>query len=249
MTARFLVRLDDACATMRAPIWQPLEQALDEMGIRPIVGVIPDNRDPTLACSPPDPDFWNRVRSWQAKGWSVAMHGHHHLYHPIPAGARALLDMSDKSEFVGRSLEKQRESLREAYKTMLAQGVTPGLFMAPSHTFDAGTLQALRDVTGIRVVTDGHALRVFEKDGFTWIPQQLWRFARMPFGLWCVCLHPNTMTEAALRAFVDDLKRFAHRVTDVPTVLRDVGPRSALDLAFSLAYPMALQLKRRLRRV
>ena len=249
MTARYLVRLDDACATMRTEIWGPLEQALDRLQIRPIVGVIPDNRDPTLACSPPDPDFWDRVRSWQAKGWSVAMHGHHHVYHPIPAGARALLDMSDKSEFVGRPVEEQRQSLRRAYEAMLAQDIAPRMFMAPSHTFDAGTLQALREATDIRVITDGHALGTFELDGFTWIPQQLWRFARMPFGLWCVCLHPNTMTEAALRAFVDDLGRFAHRVTDVPDVLRDAAPRTALDLAFSLAYPIALRLKRSLRRV
>lgn len=249
MTARFLIRLDDACASMRAEIWGPLEQALDEMQIKPIVGVIPDNRDPTLACSPTDPDFWNRVRSWEAKGWSVAMHGHHHLYHAIPVGARALLDMSEKSEFVGRPLEEQRQSLRQAYEAMLAEGVVPSMFMAPSHTFDTSTLQALQDVTSIRVIADGHAMRVFKQDGFTWIPQQLWRFMRLPFGLWCVCLHPNTMTEAALRAFVDDLARFAHRVTDVPTALRDAGPRTALDTAFSLAYPVALRLKRRLRRV
>ena len=62
MGTRFLVRLDDACPTQRSEMWNALEETFDHLGIRPIVGVIPDNRDPALLCSADDGKFWDRVR-------------------------------------------------------------------------------------------------------------------------------------------------------------------------------------------
>jgi len=35
----------------------------------------------------------------------------------------------------------------------------------------------------------------FKKFGFKWIPQQLWKFRKMPFGIWTGCFHPNEMNE------------------------------------------------------
>lgn len=42
---QFLLRLDDACPTMRLPAWRAIEELVDSLAIRPVVGVIPDNRD------------------------------------------------------------------------------------------------------------------------------------------------------------------------------------------------------------
>jgi len=42
----YLIRLDDACSTMDSAKWQRVETILDCYGVRPLVGVIPDNNDP-----------------------------------------------------------------------------------------------------------------------------------------------------------------------------------------------------------
>lgn len=247
MSARYMVRLDDACPTMRPETWGPLESLLDELGIKPVVGVVPDNRDPQLICSPADTDFWGRVRRWQAKGWDIALHGQHHVYHPIPPDGRPILRLNDESEFVGLPLDEQKRRLSAGYAKMVEAGVHPRIFMAPSHTFDVLTLRALREATDIRVIADGHALRAFDAAGFTWIPQQLWRYREMPFGLWCICLHPNTMSQADLHKVSADLRRRAALFIDTATALEQARRRTVLDHTFAAAFRVALKIKKRRR--
>jgi predicted deacetylase len=230
---------------MRRETWDALEALLDRVSVRPIVGVVPDNRDEKLRCSPPDGGFWDCVRRWERKGWAIAMHGLHHRHHPIPHGARTLVPLHDKSEFVGLPAHVQRSLIRRSWSAFAAQGVRPALFMAPSHSFDGDTLAALRDETDIRIITDGLAVASYEAEGFVWLPQQLWRFRSMPFGLWTVCLHPNTMTAESIERFRGDLAAFRDRITAVADLeLGRVRSRSVRDRAFSMAYQAALRVKR-----
>src|SRR5687767_5020043 len=140
MAAQYLLRLNDACPTMRREAWDPLERAIDKLGIKPIDGVVPDNKDPKLACADSDNGFWERVRGWKRRGWSIAMHGLHHVYHPVPRGASALLPTRRKSEFVGISLEQQKAMVRRAAEILARQQIVPELFIAPGHSFDTHTL-------------------------------------------------------------------------------------------------------------
>lgn len=245
MSAQYIVRLDDACPTMLREIWDPIEEMLDELCIKPIVGVIPENKDPSMECAPADPEFWERVRGWQRKGWTIALHGLHHVYHTIPAHAAALIPIHDKSEFVGLTLEVQREMIRRAYARFISEGLRPNVFMAPSHTFDVNTLQALTLETDIRIVTDGYALFPYKDGDFTWVPQQLWRFRQMPFGVWTVALHPNTMSKAALEKLMPELKRFGSSIVALDSVLVDEIPEIGMSTRlFRLAFMAALKLKR-----
>ena len=43
-----LLRLDDASDYMDIEKWQRLEEFLDRYGIKPLVGIIPDNQDASL---------------------------------------------------------------------------------------------------------------------------------------------------------------------------------------------------------
>jgi hypothetical protein len=192
MTARYLVRLDDACATMDHRRWAALEQVLDRHGVKPIVAVVPDNRDPALAVAERDERFWDKVRLWVAKGWILAMHGGTHVMQPT--SAELLVPFYQRSEFAGRTLEDQSARIRSAWALFLEQGVTPRVWVAPAHSFDALTLQALRAETSIEVVSDGIAFDTYSELGFRWIPQQLWSFSKRPFGVWTICLHPNQMS-------------------------------------------------------
>ena len=83
--ARYLLRLDDACPTMDAARWQTIEDLFDLHAIKPLVAVVPDNRDPNLEKDTPDPAFWDKVRRWQHKGWTIALHGYQHVLRPTTA--------------------------------------------------------------------------------------------------------------------------------------------------------------------
>jgi len=229
---------------MHSTNWDALESLFDEVGVKPIVGVIPDNRDPSMMISPVDVKFWDRMRSWRDKGWEIVMHGLHHVYHPVACARQTLLRFGNQSEFVGLSLSKQREMLSEGLVIMSEEDIHPRAFMAPSHTFDTNTLKALTEVTDIRIITDGHAFFPFEKDGFTWIPQQLWRFYNMPFGIWCICLHPNTMTQSDILRLSFSLRRNAHRFIDFNEALEHINRCPILDRGFSALYQSGLKLKR-----
>jgi predicted deacetylase len=249
MTVKYLVRMDDACPSMRREIWDPLEAALDSLGIRPIVGVIPDNRDPSMLCSEPDPDFWERVRGWDKKGWGIALHGLHHTYHTIPDHGRSLIAIHQKSEFVGLSLEEQTEIINKSWHIFLENGVKPTVFMAPSHTFDENTLLALRAKTDVRIVTDGHALFPFRDNDFTWIPQQLWRFRKMPLGIWTVCLHPNDMSVTELNTLIEQLAIFADKTVPLDLAITHCSERKTfIDRIFAFVFGIALEAKQRMSR-
>jgi predicted deacetylase len=177
---------------MDADRWQQLEQLFDDLEIKPIVAVVPDNRDRDLVRSPDDPGFWLKVRRWQDKGWSIAMHGYQHLL--MPTDARLVLPFYRHSEFAGLSLKEQSGKLRTALSIFTANGVRPGIWVAPAHCFDRTTLRALAAATPIRTISDGIARKPYLEDGFMWLPQQLWKLTPKIGGVWTVCLHPNSMS-------------------------------------------------------
>ena len=65
MSARYIMRMDDACPTIDSARWARFEGLFDELGIKPIVAVVPDNQDPDLHRNTPDQKFWDRARAWQ----------------------------------------------------------------------------------------------------------------------------------------------------------------------------------------
>jgi predicted deacetylase len=198
MSARYLIRLDDACDTMDRRKWRLIEEVFDRHAIRPIVAVVPDNQDPALVFDSQDDGFWKKVRAWQAKGWSVAMHGHTHVMQATRSPL--LVPFYQRSEFAGLEFGAQKAKIGAAWRHFLAEGVKPEIWVGPAHSFDLLTLRALREETSINVVSDGIALDTYFEHEFYWIPQQLWRMARRSTGLWTVCLHPNDMTESAIAA-------------------------------------------------
>jgi hypothetical protein len=207
MAARFILRFDDASPTMAREPWERLELECDRLGIRPIVGVIPDSRDPEQRLDPEDAAFWAHVRRWQSKGWTIALHGLHHVFHVDPPGRQGLVPFHRRGEYVGLSLEQQKAMFARAWEIFQAEGVKPTFFMAPAHSFDLTTLEALRQTTDIRWITDGLSVRPYSRYGFNWLPQQLWNFKdHLPGGCWTVCVHPN-MLGADLERLLDDMRR------------------------------------------
>jgi hypothetical protein len=217
MTARYLLRLDDACSSMEARKWQLIEDMLDQLGILPIVAVVPDNQDPDLHFSEPALDFWQRVRSWQAKGWTIGMHGYQHIMHPTTC--QLVLPFYERSEFAGLTYAQQAEKIRRSWDLFATERVTPSVWVAPAHCFDWQTLRAVAEESPIRIVSDGIARNIYFEAGFHWIPQQLWQLIPKPSGLWTVCLHPNTITDKQLSLLRQALEgKYAGKVTSLQQI-------------------------------
>ena len=188
----YLIRLDDACETMHREKWDRIERLLDMYHVKPLVGVIPQNKDSSFLYQTADPYFWNTVKKWERKGWSIGMHGYEHVYTTTNGG---LVPIRHRSEFAGVPKNMQQEKIQKAWDIFVTQGIVPKYWVAPGHSFDAETLCALQACTNIRVVSDGISFCSFTQAGFLWIPVQLWKFRKFPFGTYTICLHPNTMQE------------------------------------------------------
>lgn len=191
--SQYILRLDDASEYWDREKWRRMEALLDEYGIRPLVGIIPDNHDPALVESyPRDDTFWATTARWQNKSWTLALHGCTHEYITESGG---LNPVNLRSEFAGVPLEKQKEKIRCGVEILRRHGIRPEVFFAPSHTFDANTLEALRQESSIRIISDTVANDVYYQDDFYFLPQQSGRVRKLPFAVVTFCYHPNMMEE------------------------------------------------------
>ncbi len=192
MSGRYLIRLDDIAPHMAWDRFYRLARVFDAHGVKPLIGVIPDNQDPQLRQWPEfRGDFWAEIRSLQAGGWEIAQHGFQHLY---VTRDRGLMGVNGLSEFAGLPFEKQFDKLARGQSLLRQQGLSFESFMAPSHSFDLTTLQALKELK-FTTVTDGFALFPYTEHGLIFLPQLLASPRVIPFGVQTFCLHVNVMTE------------------------------------------------------
>lgn len=238
----YLIRFDDVCPTMSWSIWNQIEPILIANDIRPIVAVVPDNRDSELQREPPDPKFWDRVRGWQERGWTIALHGYQHQY---VTRSRGLVGLNQYSEFAGLDYDEQYRKLAAGLQILNAEHVYPQLWVAPAHTFDSQTLKALRTLA-ITDISDGFGLYPhIDGDGTYWIPQQLGKFHYFPMGLWTVCVHIDDPVHGNIRSFSRNIDNFQRFITDVPQVKRRYAMNH--NYVMSKAWASAFRLSKRLR--
>ena len=228
MGARYLVRFDDLCPTMNWRAWEGIERVLEDLSVRPVLAVVPDNVDPKLHIDPPRPDFWARVRRWAASGWTIAIHGYQHRYVNQNSG---MLRLNRYSEFAGLGREEQEDKLRKALAIFTREGVDPEVWIAPAHSFDEVTLDVLKEI-GVKIVSDGFSIYPrYDARGMLWIPQQLWRFRRMPAGVWTVCLHHNRWDAARVERFREELTRYRPQLTNVSDISERYAERRSGGVA------------------
>ena len=189
--SQYILRMDDASDYMDVEKWQRMEDILDRYGIKPLVGVIPDNRDSSLTETyKQDPEFWDKTARWKEKGWELALHGCYHKYTTEEGGINPV---NKRSEFAGVSLDEQKKMIRHGADILKSHNIEPKVFFAPSHTFDENTLVALKEETNIRIISDTIANDVYFENGFYFIPQQSGRARKLPFKVCTFCYHPNMM--------------------------------------------------------
>jgi len=238
MSARYLLRFDDICPTMNWDVWDQIDAILSAEGVTPILAVIPDNQDQELKVSPPNQRFWDRARDWQARGWTIGMHGYEHRFVTNESG---ILRVNRFSEFAGLPAAEQERKLRAGLSVLHGEGVHPAMWIAPAHSFDDVTLQALQTL-GLTHLSDGFSLLPHvDHFGITWIPQQLWSFRWRPFGVWTICFHLNRWKDQDILEFRENIKRYRASISNVREVLAVYHGRrnNVLDSVFQRSYRTA----------
>jgi hypothetical protein len=247
MTSKYIVRFDDICPTMNWHVWDNVEKILDKFEIKPIVAIVPNNMDPKLKVDSPLQIFWERVSEWERKGWCIAIHGFNHVYVTEDSG---IVGLNPRSEFASLDYKSQYEKIEEGLSIFAKNNITPSAWVAPAHSFDFITLKILRKF-GVRIISDGYFLKPGIWHGLFWIPQQIWNFRKMPFGVWTVCLHINNFTDRDLQKFSDDLNSFKGSITSVTDLLKSYSYReiSLLDHLAWKFWQFALICKLAIKRI
>ncbi|MDR3725759.1 MAG: DUF2334 domain-containing protein [Terracidiphilus sp.] len=218
--AQYLLRFDDLCPTMSCERWQRFLPLIEEFGIRPILAVVPDNQDYQLQASPPDPEFWAKMRAMEAAGATIGLHGYTHVCH---THGRSLMALHRRTEFAGVPEDVQRQWISAGLGFLHSHALNPRIWVAPRHGFDSHTLRALRK-EGISVLSDGFARVPFTRGGLTWIPQQLWAPVDKQKGLWTICVHANTAHSSLVSQLHDFIRQHAAQFTSVDRVLAEFPP-------------------------
>ncbi len=188
--SRYFFRLDDIAPNMNWDNFYKLRGIFEKYGIKPLIAIIPDVQDSKLTHWPENKDFWAIIGELNRNEWIIGQHGYRHL----SEGSGGVLKIHKSGEFGSLDLELQKSMISSGKKIIESNLANPEIFIAPRHSFDKNTIEALK-INGFNYISDGIALYPFKKWGIIWLPQILWRPRKGLFGMITVALHPNTMTE------------------------------------------------------
>lgn len=190
MAKYIIVRMDDICPTMDYEKFLKYFILFQDLGIRPLLGIVPDCRDEMLNCGRVE-NFWPLMRDLQQAGCPIAMHGYHHQY---TTDSKGLVCRRPLSEFAGIPLSRQEHMLKDGREKLEENGIRTDIFMPPGHSYDKNTLNAMRRA-GFRYLTDGKSFMPYELCGITCIPATSSRKLYIWNGILTVCVHSNNYTD------------------------------------------------------
>ena len=235
----YIIRLDDASEKMNSINWKKMEKILDYYNIKPIVGIIPNNKDTMFEKFDFNKNFWEIAKNWENKGWIIAMHGYEHLYVTKCAGINPV---HNRSEFAGLSLVEQKRKIKAGYDILLNKGLHPTAFFAPSHTFDNNTLEAIKCNSDIRIISDTIAYNIYYYKDLYFIPQQSGKVRKLPLKTVTFCYHPNEMKEEDFVKFEVFIKKNKRKFKKFKLVKRE---KNIFDILLTKIYFMIQRIKRR----
>lgn len=195
----FIVRFDDIAPGMAWHAFLPLKRKLERLGVRCVLGVVPDCRDPGLKVEAERSDFFALVREWAEYGDTIAQHGTYHVYDTEHGG---LLQINRRSEFAGHPYSQQYARLAHGKSILQREGVWQPYFMAPSHSFDVNTLRALYDL-GFTALTDGYGFHPYEVERLVLVPQLVGRPLNISIGVQTICMHINSASAELVQSLIE----------------------------------------------
>lgn len=217
----FSFRIDDVVPGMDWKRFWDVLHMLEQYNVKPLLGVVPNNKDRSIEPCEPICDFWDVIRNLQKDGYPIAMHGYEHLYVTKEAG---IFPIKNDSEFAGLSYEKQYEKIKKGKKILEGYGICTDIFMAPSHSFDLCTLESL-SACDFRFVTDGFSKQLIEYPyGIYGIPvcNNIRRIKRLHkrWDAFSVVLHTNSITESLLQRYENICKSCVDSICSYSELLK-----------------------------
>lgn len=200
-------RIDDVAPGMNWDNFNRFLSLFRKYGVVPLIGVVPDNRDPNLTVGRREEAFWQIIKRLLEEGLvEICQHGYRHIYttDKIQYFYR-LCGFKPQSEFSGLSYKRQYEMIRSGKEIFAKHGINVDIWMAPGHSFDSNTVKALRKL-GFKALTDGIGLFPIKRHGITYVPQQSWEPGKSHLGVKTICLHLNSADDLLYKKIERHLK-------------------------------------------
>ena len=212
-----LIRMDDISENMNWDLMDKCESLFDKHNIKPLLGVIPLNKDPELLKHPKNLKFWERVTNWQNKGWEITMHGCNHEYTQI-SDRKDIFNYGGYSEFYGLDYSEQLNKVKVGLEEFKKRKIDVRSFFAPNHVYDDNTLKALKD-SGIKIIIDGYGLFPYNKFDLLFIPQLFYKEIFLPFGIQSTQIHLNYWDDKYFLNFEKFISKNYKKIVDLNYIL------------------------------
>ena len=223
-----LIRMDDISENMNWALMNKCEKLFDKFKIKPLLGIIPINKDPDLLKFPKNDRFWERVKSWENKGWEITMHGCNHLY-TQKSDKNDIFNYGGNSEFYGLDYSMQLNKIKTGLEEFKKREIKVRSFFAPNHIYDSNTLKALKD-SDIKIIIDGYGLFPYYKNEILFIPQLFYKEIFLPFGIQSTQMHINEWNDEAYKNFEIFVKKNYSKILNLNNIIEIANPNSLQNL-------------------
>jgi len=217
-----LIRIDDVCENMNWNLMSKLESLFDNYSIKPVLGVIPNNRDEDFLSFPRNDNFWDQVRKWQDKGWEIVQHGDTHIYDRLCSKKSDYFEYGGGSEFFGHPLDVQEKRIKNGLEKFKREKINIRSFFAPNQTYDENTFVALKNC-GINEVIDGYGLMPYTEKNVKFIPQLFEKVVLLPFGIQSTKLHLHIWDENDYKKFENFIKINSKKIITYDQALNKIN--------------------------
>ena len=216
-----LIRLDDIAENMNWDLMKKTELLFEKYAIKPVLGVIPENKDNELLSYPKKDDFWEQIRIWKDKGWEIEMHGYTHVYDKTSKNDD-YFNYGGGSEFFGHSVETQTFRIKNGLKKFNDEKIKVRTFFAPNHTYDKNTFIALKNC-GINEIIDGYGLMPYVENNIKFIPQLFYKIFLLPFGIQSTQIHLNYWKQKDFDNFEKFIRKNSNKIITYDQALEKIN--------------------------
>ena len=216
-----LIRIDDVAENMNWSLMNKCETLFARYNIKPLLGVIPNNQDKELYIYEKNVDFWNKVRTWQRKGWEISMHGFSHVYDQ-ETNKKDYFGYGGRSEFFGHDHETQISKIKNGLRKFEEEKINIRSFFAPNHTYDENTFIALKE-SGINNIIDGYGLIPYTKNNLNFVPQLFYKEIMLPFGVQSTQIHLNYWNENDYNNFETFISKNYNKIIDFDQCIEKIN--------------------------
>ena len=196
MAAKYMFRLDDITPSMDWDKFMLYIKLFSKVGVKPLLGIVPDNRDKNIEVNTRNPEFWTIIKKLSDNDKvDIAQHGYQHKLFPDQGNSKRFVSaIPTETEFSGLSKDIQYNKILAGKKILESHGLYTNIWISPAHALDDCTLDVLNEL-GFLIISDGNTLYPFKYKNLLFIPQQFEKPRKFPIGVFTFCIHINNSSD------------------------------------------------------